>query len=213
MRISELSRTTDCPVPTIKYYLREGLLHSGELTSPNQAQYGQEHVDRLRLIRALTDLAQLSLDGVRAVVQALDAEDMSMHQRIGTAHRAVTSGRRLPPTPEGDVDDVRSTARHRVDALLADRDWVVEPDAPALLTLVDTVAALQSFGYDHILDLLDAYADAAAQIAKQEIRWTGEHAGTEEIVEAAVVGTVLGEQVLAALRLIAQEDASARRFR
>ena len=35
MRIAELSQTTGVPVPTIKYYLREGLLPSGELTSPN----------------------------------------------------------------------------------------------------------------------------------------------------------------------------------
>ena len=38
MRMAELSRRTGVPVPTIKYYLREGLLPPGERTSPNQAQ-------------------------------------------------------------------------------------------------------------------------------------------------------------------------------
>jgi DNA-binding transcriptional MerR regulator len=37
MRIGELSKVTGVPVPTIKYYLREGLLPAGELSSPNQA--------------------------------------------------------------------------------------------------------------------------------------------------------------------------------
>ena len=41
MRIGELSRATEVPVPTIKYYLREGLLPHGELSSPNQASYGE----------------------------------------------------------------------------------------------------------------------------------------------------------------------------
>ena len=53
MRIAELSRDSGVPVPTIKYYVREGLLPPGELTSPNQAQYDASHLRRLRLIRAL----------------------------------------------------------------------------------------------------------------------------------------------------------------
>jgi DNA-binding transcriptional MerR regulator len=39
MRIAELSRRSGVSVPTIKYYLREGLLPPGERTSPNQALY------------------------------------------------------------------------------------------------------------------------------------------------------------------------------
>ena len=46
MRIAELSQKTGVPVPTIKYYLREGLLPAGELTSPNQAHYDDRHVQR-----------------------------------------------------------------------------------------------------------------------------------------------------------------------
>ncbi len=53
MRISELSRTTGVPIATIKFYLREHLLPEGTRTSATQAQYGEEHVSRLRLVRAL----------------------------------------------------------------------------------------------------------------------------------------------------------------
>ena len=38
MRISELSSVTGVPVPTIKYYIREGLLPRGERTAANQAR-------------------------------------------------------------------------------------------------------------------------------------------------------------------------------
>jgi DNA-binding transcriptional MerR regulator len=53
MRISELSSHTEIPVATIKFYLRENLLHEGVRTAATQSQYDQSHVARLRLIRAL----------------------------------------------------------------------------------------------------------------------------------------------------------------
>lgn len=58
-------------MPTIKYYLREGLLAAGELTSPNQAHYGPGHERRLRLIRALLDVGGLSLAAIGEVLQAM----------------------------------------------------------------------------------------------------------------------------------------------
>ena len=39
MRISALSEATGVPVPTLKFYLREGLLHPGEATSRTRAEY------------------------------------------------------------------------------------------------------------------------------------------------------------------------------
>ncbi|MDX2026822.1 MerR family transcriptional regulator, partial [Microcella sp.] len=45
--MSELSATTGTPVPTLKFYLREGLLPAGERTSPNQSQYDDSHVERV----------------------------------------------------------------------------------------------------------------------------------------------------------------------
>ena len=47
MRIAELSRRSGVSVPTIKYYLREGLLAAGERTGPNQARYDEAHLRRL----------------------------------------------------------------------------------------------------------------------------------------------------------------------
>ena len=41
VQMAELSRITGVSVPTIKYYLREGLLALGEAIRANQALYGQ----------------------------------------------------------------------------------------------------------------------------------------------------------------------------
>ena len=72
MKISELSRTTGTPIPTIKYYIREGLLARGTPTATNQADYDESHVQRLRLIRVLREVADLSVATLTQVVAALD---------------------------------------------------------------------------------------------------------------------------------------------
>ena len=51
MRMAELSHQTTVPVPTIKYYQREGLLPAGERTSPNQVRYDERHARRQRRLR------------------------------------------------------------------------------------------------------------------------------------------------------------------
>ena len=56
MRLAELSDTTGVTVATLKYYQREGLLHPGRPLSRTQADYDASHVERVRLVRALTEV-------------------------------------------------------------------------------------------------------------------------------------------------------------
>jgi DNA-binding transcriptional MerR regulator len=204
MRVAELSRRSGVPLPTIKFYLREGLLPPGELTSPNQAAYGERHLHRLLLIRALIDLAQVPVAQVRAVLKALDSDD-SLHSKIGAAHRAATPARRLTST---DAD--RATAAEEVRVLIERRGWVVGPDAPAITTLVDTIAAMRSLGHDRQLGYLDAYADAVERIAELEVGGTTKDRDLDQIAEKVVIGTILGETLIAAMRLLAHESISGR---
>ena len=89
MRISQLSRETGVPVATIKFYLREGLVPEGRRTSATQAQYEDDHVARLRLIRALVGPGGLTLALVRGVLEAIDRPPESMHDLLGVAAAAV----------------------------------------------------------------------------------------------------------------------------
>ena len=104
MRIAELSRRSGVPVPTIKYYLREGLLPAGELTSPNQARYSDDHLHRLRLVRAMVELGGLSIAAVREVLGALDDPEKSLHKAMGTISAAVA------PPDLGSEDEVAQRA-------------------------------------------------------------------------------------------------------
>ncbi|RZT14633.1 MerR-like DNA binding protein [Kribbella sp. VKM Ac-2569] len=208
MRIGELSKATDVPVPTIKYYLREGLLPAGELSSPNQASYGDTHVRRLRLIRALIELAQVPVATVKEILESLDSDTEPLHEQIGRAHRALTPTRRLSAT-----DEARTAATTQVTGLIADRGWSVDPEAPALATLIDTVAALRTLGQDNLVAHLDTYADAVERFTQFEIDAVTTNPTRDQLAESVVIGTILGETLIASLRLLAQESISADRWK
>ena len=55
MWMAELASRSGLTVPTIKYYLREGLLPPGETVGATRTRYDESHVRRLRLVRALDE--------------------------------------------------------------------------------------------------------------------------------------------------------------
>jgi DNA-binding transcriptional MerR regulator len=204
--MGELSRATGTPVPTIKYYLREGLLPAGELTSPNQAHYGEEHVRRLHLIRALTDVGGLSLAAVGKVVEAVEDRERPVHELLGAAARTVN-----PACPEVSDPAAAERARPLVDELIARRGWQIPPGHPAVAVLTAAVASVLAVGHGDYLDHLDEFAAANERIAAADLAFVGRRERPEELVERVVVGTVLGDALLAALRRLAQVDESRRR--
>lgn len=72
------------------------------------------------------------------------------------------------------------------------------------------LAALNRAGHGAFAEVLDAYADAAEQIARADLAYVARLAGLDDLVESAVVGTVLGDSLIASLRRLAQADGSAR---
>ncbi|MEV6416345.1 MerR family transcriptional regulator [Kribbella sp. NPDC051718] len=207
MRIAELSRISGVPVPTIKYYLRENLLPPGELTSPNQASYDDTHLHRLRLIRALVDLAQVPVAGVKDILEGLDSPTMPLHDKIGRAHYAITPQRQLTST-----SDAHDAATTQVQELLASRGWSVHADAPALNTLIETVAALRTLRQDHLVSFLDSYAAAVETFTEIEVAAVETRRSPDQLAESVILGTVLGETLIASLRLLSHESISARRW-
>jgi DNA-binding transcriptional MerR regulator len=201
MWISELARRSDLPVPTIKYYLREGLLHPGEAVGATKAQYDEGHVRRLRLVRALTEVAGMRLDDVRRVLDAIDDESLSWHEAIGSAHT------RLAPPVNASGTDVE---RMRVDALLERHDWELAEQSQHRDALAGALASLSALGHPPSDELLDTYADAANLISERDLEQLRE-TDRAQAAEHAVVSTLLLEPVLLILRRVAQENSSRRR--
>ncbi|MFG2837484.1 MerR family transcriptional regulator [Streptomyces zaomyceticus] len=206
MRIGELSRRTGVSVPTIKFYVREGLLPAGELTSPNQASYGEAHVQRLRLVRALLDVGGLSVASIREVIVAVDDPGRSVHKLLGT----VAGG--LVPSYGREPGDGIEAARKQVAALIASRGWRANPGSPAAEALAVALAALEEAGHGAFTQVLDAYADAAEAVARADLGYVAHNVAREQLVESVVVGTVVGDAIFSALRRLAQTDTSDRMF-
>ncbi|WP_443077019.1 MerR family transcriptional regulator [Streptomyces sp. SP18CS02] len=194
------------PVPTIKYYVREGLLPAGRLSSPNQASYGAEHERRLRLVRALLDVGGLSVAAIRDVLVAVDDPSRPVHRVLGAATDPIA------PPAGGTADVELTTARQVVADLLTRRGWRVERDSPSAEALAAALAALERVGHGAFVEGLDDYADAAQKVAAVDLGYVARNAGREDLVESVVIGTVLGEAVLTALRRLAHIDASARMY-
>ncbi|NEW33428.1 MerR family transcriptional regulator, partial [Nocardia cyriacigeorgica] len=84
MLMSELAARTGVPVPTIKYYLREGVLMPGRATSATRAEYGEPHVERIALLKALSGQG-LSLAKIKTIVGLIDSPDESLLTALGNA--------------------------------------------------------------------------------------------------------------------------------
>ena len=210
MRISELSELVGVPVPTIKYYLREGLLASGERTAPNQAQYGEAHLDRLQLIRALRDVGDLSIDQVRRVLAAVDGRGPGGSQFVGMAIDALSE--RGGPARERTAEEeaAMAGALSAVEEILAQLGWRVREDCAAKRDLAEAMAAiarLRPQAGEASVEGLSAYIRAAEVISASEIPEDWDPASAPaSALEYAVMGTVLFEPVILSLRRLANES-------
>lgn len=200
--MSELSERSGVPVATVKFYLREQLLPPGEATGATRARYEESHVERLRLIRALVDVGGMGLERVRRVLAAVDDEDAGLDAAIGSAHTE------LSPQP---ATEPSRASRDRVAGLLRTRRWRTTADGRHATALAAALDAMDAAGQPLRDDALEAYADAAAIVAKADLGRIGgrTRAGATTY---AVLGTVLCEPVLLALRRVAQEDLARRRL-
>jgi DNA-binding transcriptional MerR regulator len=207
VRISELSRRTGVTIPTLKYYLREGLLPPGRRTARNQAEYTQEHVQRLRLIRILADIGGMKLRDIKPLLDAVEDDTVPVHQLLGMASYALGPA----PSDEDRTPEV-IRARAEVDRFLRSRGWRVTADAPGRRTLARALATLRLLGRDADIGVLEPYAQVAEALAPQEVATVDRTQSRDEAVEQVVIGTVVFEAALVALRRLAQEHQSALRF-
>lgn len=203
MRIAELSRDSGVPVPTIKYYVREGLLDPGHLTSPNQAQYDESHLRRLKLIRALAEVAGLSIAAIRQLLAAASSPATSPRDALGKAQYATT-----PRYDYQASDASRQAATDQAEELIRAHGWRINPNSPAKELLTGVLAALRDLGQDDLLALAEAYTGPAEQIAAADLSVIGARPTLDSQLESVIIGTVLGDSLLAALRRLAEENAS-----
>lgn len=209
MRISELSRRSGVPVATIKFYLRDAVLHDGLRTSATQATYDESHVARLKMVRALVGVGGMSLARVKAIIAVIEHPPETMHDLLGPASLVG----REQDLDCADLDESDPATGHaRVHLLL--REWGWDPRESYCgthLDMADALDAIEDSGFA-LSDLaLEDYRDHLTALAAGEVSRTPT-TSSEAAVRYVALGVPLVEPLLLAIRRLGHQYASAALF-
>jgi DNA-binding transcriptional MerR regulator len=207
MKISELSERSGVPLPTIKFYIREGLLPPGEPTAKNQAAYGQAHVDRLDLVCALKEEAGMS---VATIARVLASADGAREDAIAGGLRALDD---RDPVPLDETRAEYQAGRKLVERAAKSVGWTVRTDDAAVSDALREASrammtirrAFPWIETHHVA----FYARVADEIAAFEIPDDWDPAGAPGAsLKYALLGTYLFEPLILALRRFAHAERS-----
>lgn len=206
MRVAELSRRSNVPVATIKFYLREGLLPRGERTAPNQARYDETHLRRLALIRTL-QRAGLSLAAIKRTLVAMDTM-----QGEASGFMTIALGA-LAPSWQTRSDDDLDPEKHdqavaMLQAMVRQRGWQVDDHIPIWHAVTRALATiLMEWKPGLPSTALDRYAEIVEELAVLEVPETWNPAtAPEDALTYAIEGTLLFEPLILSLRRLAHVD-------
>jgi DNA-binding transcriptional MerR regulator len=174
LRMGELAEASGVPAPTIKHYLREGLLPEPVKTSRNMAYYPPEFVERIQLIKRLQETRFMPLKAIKAILEEdperatamLELEDQILDRALA-GERARTS-----------ASEVRE--RYGVPAEVLERLAELEvltPNSrgysPSDVTIIEAISRFRAGGYDEeigftVYDTL-RYKTALEELVRQEV--------------------------------------------
>lgn len=199
------------PVASIKYFLRQGLLPAGRATAATLAEYGDEHAQRLRLIKALTTLGGLSIAATRDVLGAVD----QAHTSEG-ALGAISYALPVPVAAQsaaGHEEEAAAdaTAGAEVAELLATLDWQAPDTSPHVEGLTAALKELRRLDAQYAPGELAAYARLAESVARLDLERAVSLEDPVALAERAVIVFAICAPVFELLRRLAQEDQVRRR--
>jgi DNA-binding transcriptional MerR regulator len=208
MLVSELADRADIPVATVKYYLREGLLPPGEMVGPRRAEYGEVHLRRLRVLRALREVGGAPVSTLQVIVDAIEDASRPSHEVLCEISDALS-----PPLPD---EDYRPDAELGgcVDAAIEAVGWSgVRTDAAARSRLAEVV---QLGGADLLTvnpEILGYYAHLADELCRTELQLVDLTKDRQGTLEDMVVGEAVFGEILALFRRLGHEHYDERRER
>jgi DNA-binding transcriptional MerR regulator len=208
LRMGELAEASGVPAPTIKHYLREGLLPEPVKTSRNMAYYPPGFVDRIKLIKRLQEERFLPLKAIRSMLDEdperasamLELEDRILDRALA-GERARTSA--------AEVRERYGVPREVLDRL-AELE-VLTPNSrgysPSDIKIVEAIGRFRAGGYDEqigftVYDTL-RYKTAIEELVREEVemvmtRLAGE-VSPERVVEMLEAGAQPLQDLIAAL--------------
>lgn len=208
LRIGELAEASGVPVPTIKHYLREGLLPEGTKTSRNMAYYPPELVDRVKLIKQLQEERFMPLRAIKAVLDEdperaralVDLEDRILERALA-GERTRTSA--------AQAREGYGVPKEVLDRL--EKLEVLSPNSrgysPSDVKIIEAISRFRAGGYDEqigftVYDTL-RYKTALEELVTQEVEMVmdrlAEEVPPERVVEMLESGAQPLQDLIAAL--------------
>jgi DNA-binding transcriptional MerR regulator len=204
----ELAAASGVPAPTIKHYLREGLLPEPVKTSRNMAYYPPEFVDRIKLIKRLQEERFLPLKAIKNVLdEDPDRAEAMLELGDQILDRALAGERSR--TSAAEVRKRYGVPKEVLDRL-AELE-VLTPNSrgysPSDVTIIEAISRFRAGGYDEqigftVYDTL-RYKEALEELVRQEVdvvmeRLAGE-VPPERVVEMLEAGAQPLKDLIAAL--------------
>ncbi|QBR75499.1 MerR family transcriptional regulator [Microbacterium sediminis] len=78
MKLRELAARTGVAKASVKHWIREGILPPGRLRNMTTAEYGEAHVERIRLITTLRTVFETPISQIRELTALLDDADVPL---------------------------------------------------------------------------------------------------------------------------------------
>ena len=208
LRMRELAEASGVPAPTIKHYLREGLLPEPVKTSRNMAYYPPEFVDRIKLIKRLQEERYLPLKAIKNVLdENPDRAEAMLELGDQILDRALAGERSR--TSAAEVRKRYGVPKEVLDRL-AELE-VLTPNSrgysPSDVTIIEAISRFRAGGYDEqigftVYDTL-RYKKALEELVREEVgmvmdRLAGE-VSPERVVEMLEAGAQPLKDLIAAL--------------
>ncbi|HEU4599816.1 MAG TPA: MerR family transcriptional regulator [Solirubrobacterales bacterium] len=208
LRMRELAEASGVPAPTIKHYLREGLLPEPVKTSRNMAYYPPEFVDRIKLIKRLQEERYLPLKAIKNVLDEDPDRARAMLELGDQILERALAGERSR-TSAAEVRKRYGVPQEVLDRL-AELE-VLTPNSrgysPSDVTIIEAISRFRAGGYDEaigftVYDTL-RYKTALEELVRQEVdivmeRLAGE-VPPERVVEMLEAGAQPLKDLIAAL--------------
>ncbi|HWO16475.1 MAG TPA: MerR family transcriptional regulator [Solirubrobacterales bacterium] len=208
LRMGELAEASGVPVPTIKHYLREGLLPEPVKTSRNMAYYPPEFVDRIKLIKQLQEERFMPLKAIKSVLDEdperaralVELEDRILDRALAgeRARISAAEARKSYGVPKEVLDRLEELE-------------ILSPNSrgysPSDVKIIEAISRFRAGGYDEeigftVYDTL-RYKSAIEALVREEVdlvmnRLAGE-VSPERVVEMLEAGAQPLQDLIAAL--------------
>jgi DNA-binding transcriptional MerR regulator len=205
LKMAELAERSGVSAPTIRHYLREGLLGNGQeirRTSRNMAYYPPELVERIQLIKRLQEERFMPLRVIKEVLEdnpervsaLLELEDSILERALASAEQRKVSAKEVCERyeiPANVLDRLK-----KIGVLTPGRNGY-DPDD---VKIIEAISRFRAGGYEEALgftvyDTL-RYHEALGPLVEEEVRALLDRLVGEVKVERAVEIIAAGAEPL-----------------